>query len=482
MSVEAVPAEYKAIHDDMEARITTFEGTLPVNPVHNDLLFAPQSLLAISGRYTDLLEVTVIDYSVIPELDWFKAMGMNAVTVHINFPVLYEPFHIAVGHPENFQKFVSFYKRVIEEARARDMKVIVEAIADSASPGTLTDDYAKYIKTLSWDQWVTGRTGNAVNVATLLKPDYLTVVTEGTTEAANSGHSEADTVDGTLRVLKSICDAVKKANPSQIVGGGPASWEPKFDQMLKNAVAISTLDFVDVHVYPVNRDFLPRLIKAADASKAAGKRMMISEVWAYKVADSELLISYIEGFSRDVFSFWGPLDDHMLSAVTRFSKAHNLIAIAPFWTQQFFAGLSYEVHRYDSPATLSMTEQQEAQKARDAGQFTPTGAYWANLAGFELSPPPRVIRAPPIPSNLRALVTGDKVTLNWQGNGGTTVDFVVLRGSTLTNGYKQDDAVVTTSYTQTAPKGKTWFYGVKARDKYKQSSAPTAFISVTIPR
>lgn len=479
---QSVPSEYQSIYSNMESQISAFAAKQPANPGDPGLLFAPQSLIAISGRYTDLLQSTTMDYGVVPELDWFVGMGSNAVTVHINFPILVPEFHQFVGHPENYQKFVDFYARFVQEAHKRNLKVIVEAIADSASPGTNTADFGRYIKTLSWDQWVAGRAENAGNIAKFVKPDYLTGVTEQTTEKANSGHTEAGTATGSLQILTAICNAVKLADSGMPCGGGPASWETDFDTVLANAVGVLSLDFVDVHVYPVNRGFLDRLTTAADVVERAGKRMMISEVWGYKIADSELnQVGYGSIFSRDVFSFWRSLDQQLLGAVVRFGKSRNLIAVSPFWSQQFFADLDYNAHKSDSPAQLSIAEQQAAQKARDAGTYTSTGAYWATLSGHTIAPPGKPDKTPPAPTNLHYSISGSTVTLSWQSGGGTTVDFVVLRGNDKTAPYKQGSTTATT-WKQNPTKAKAWNYSVKARDKYMRSSVPSNSVTVTVPK
>ncbi len=68
------------------------------------------------------------------------------------------------------------------------------------------------------------------------------------------------------------------------------------------------IDFVDLHVYPVNGDMLNRLITYTDQANACGKPVAISEARLQKQRDSEF--AKIDAafdnaiYARDTFSFW----------------------------------------------------------------------------------------------------------------------------------------------------------------------------------
>jgi uncharacterized protein (TIGR03437 family) len=145
-----------------------------------------------------------------------------------------------------------------------------------------------------------------------------------------------------------------------------------------------------MHVYPVNfGTYLPALITYADLAQQAGKPVAISEAWLLKESDSEILNQNSSTaiannsviFARDPFSFWAPLDQAFLQALSDFANWKGLIYVSPFWTQYFATYLDYNAVASLPPATVTSMETQAAEAALMANQQTATAASYRNNTG-----------------------------------------------------------------------------------------------------
>ena len=69
----------------------------------------------------------------------------------------------------------------------------------------------------------------------------------------------------------------------------------------------------------------------------------MSEFWLYKYGGSEAfkLPLDLNASARNVFSFWGPLDQKFLRMVGVAAREKGIELIAPFWSRYFFAYVDY---------------------------------------------------------------------------------------------------------------------------------------------
>lgn len=52
---------------------------------------------------------------------------------------------------------------------------------------------------------------------------------------------------------------------------------------------ITELDYLDLHIYPIQRDFvMPRVMQLAALARQHNKSVSIGEAWLYKVSEREL--------------------------------------------------------------------------------------------------------------------------------------------------------------------------------------------------
>ena len=97
----AVPSEYQDLYHALNTQISGFNAAINAgwNGSSYPYLDAPQLLRATSNQYTRLLGKGYYEQDVTEQLNELQALGANAVTVHMNFPILYEPSTRLPGPP-----------------------------------------------------------------------------------------------------------------------------------------------------------------------------------------------------------------------------------------------------------------------------------------------------------------------------------------------------------------------------------------------
>ena len=136
------------------------------------------------------------------------------------------------------------------------------------------------------------------------------------------------------------------------LGAGAGTWgDPAY---FKALARIPELDYLDLHIYPIQRDFvMNRVTQVTEMARRHGKTVSIGEAWLYKVSERELgKISPVKMFARDVYSFWQPLDIMFLETVINLSHAIKADFTCFFWMKYFYGYLDY------NSLTKNLTPQQ----------------------------------------------------------------------------------------------------------------------------
>jgi len=473
LSAQSVPPAFQSIYSTLNTQIQSFESTVQAgwNKSPYPTLFTPQLQSASSGEYTQLLTSTYMAYVILPEIEQLQALGATGVTVHIDFPILYAPFYSS--NPSQYQQFVSFYQQVAQAVRSRGLKLVVESVVSESLPTNDAQTFASYYAGLSWTAYMAGRAQNAVNVAQLIEPDYMSVIVEPDTEAAVSGQATSGTPAGSLQLLDTILAAMQAANVTNVkVGAGAGTWTVNYNEYLQDFAA-AAVDFVDIHVYPINENYFLEALTAADTIHAAGKEVAMSETWPWKVSNTEVgTVSYVTVAARDPFSFWAPIDTSFLQAIVDFSQYKQLTFISPFWTDYFFSYLNYNTYGTYTPGTVLSDAQQAADQAVGIAAFTSTGHAWEN----SIIPAPDTTR-PATPAAPTASGTGTTgVNVSWLA----TTDNVGVAGYLV---YRNGALADTTSgyifYDKGLVSGATYTYTLAAFDASGNVSALSAPLVVT---
>jgi hypothetical protein len=210
-----------------------------------------------------------------------------------------------------------------------------------------------------------------------MHPDWLSVFNEPMTQKMNTG------LDFTPAAVKELVNAVITGlnRGSTLIGAGAGTWD---EFSFAQALATTSLDFLDMHIYPINATmFIDRAVTFAQIAKQAGKRIAISECWLYKVRDSEVGNSTATApyyYARDVFDFWIPLDITFLDAMVRFAQWIEADLCSFFWIRNFYGYLQYDASKaLMTPTQLFALCDVEAGKNILTNTLSQTGVAYKNL-------------------------------------------------------------------------------------------------------
>ncbi len=471
---QTVPTTYQAIYSNLTTQIGAFQTA--VNQSWNGSAYpatwAPHLSSAESLNYLSLIGANYFNITVLTEIQELQATGAKAVTVHIDFPILYQPFYTWSNTPGNYSQFVAFYQQVVDTVHARGMKLIVEATVNEPLAGTEGADFESYYQTLNWTQYMSARAQNAVNIAQLIQPDYLSLITEPDSEANNAFQPTENSPTGAMQLLQTNLTALQQAGITNVtIGAGAGSWIANYLTYIQD-FATTSLNYIDTHVYPVNNNFFMNVLSAAPIIQQAGKGMGISEAWPEKVSNSQLTLGVSSEDSRDVFSFWAPIDTAFLQAMVDFAQSQKLLFFAPSFPAYFAAYLNYNSVAEDTPAQLLAASRTASTAANNAGAFTSTGTAFSTLiVGVDTTPP----ATPAEPTAQSVSSTG--TTIIWT----PTTDNVGVAGYNI----YRDGAVVSQLAippfrdTGLTP-GVTYTYNISAFDAQGNVSAQSPILSVTI--
>ena len=354
--------EYQAQAAFIDEKLDAFT---PAPLVTSPLLPAPaprfgaELYLANSNRGEALLNEDAYA-SIGLQLRRLQELGVRGVTVTIHEDV--------VGRSPRAGEYLALYDRIATDARDKGLALIVESSA------SLVADY----RLLTYDQYRQSRRAAIQRILAVVRPDYLAIGTEPTTEAGLTGYAELATPAGYGELIASLLVGLERGRT--LVGAGAGTWEDR--AYIEERLLSLDLDFIGLHVYPVGQDFLPRIGELTELARRHGKRTVIGEAWLYKATDAELMAQLppAQLFARDVYSFWHPLDQEFLRKMVEATRALGIDYTSAFWAQYFFAYLEYnELTARLSPAQLNALVGTEALKAMLQGEVTPTGRYYREL-------------------------------------------------------------------------------------------------------
>ena len=467
-----VPATFQATYSALNTYLVNFNTKLNAKPAINNPFLSAGNLKNADANAGPQLVNTGAMLGIQLQLQELRAMGVQAIAVEVGFPILYEPFLTSQG--QSYTQFAAFYQQVAAMVRAAGLKLIVE------NDTLLTNDVqagwnpAPFYATLDWAQYQQARAQSAVTVAQTMQPDYFLAVEEPDTEAANSGQSQANTPSGSASLLSQMLTSLQQAGvPGMQVGAGTGTWQPNALQFIQSYVTLP-VDFLDMHIYPVNLNNLPIALQIASTAAAAGKPVSMMECWMWKVSDSELSslpLSQIQ--AREPFSFWAPLDAYFIQTIQNLASHTQMLFINPFNTELFSAYLPYNTTTENLTPSQILSED-DAQAMQNMGQaiFTSTAmSYYTSL----VSPPDTI--PPAVPTGLSG-TSGNPTTasLTWNAsndNVGVAGYYVLRNGSvagTTANLYYQDSGLT---------KSATYTYSIEAFDLAGNISAPSLPIHVT---
>jgi hypothetical protein len=371
-SARAIPGEYTDIYSGISDKLDAFLRT--VEPCGAGSKFKPvyaAELLPANAHAANQFAIPAYYSGTIAYIDALRSLGVQGVKIAANYPILASDF-------PNSAAYLDYYRRVVAELRKRNMTVLV-AVQNLLADSDFTSLKISHAG-VTWDKYRKTKREIVETVIRQLKPDYLTIANEPSTEAMATGLRES-VADFTATVQYVLAGLDRGG---VLVGAGAGSWN---DAAYVRALAQNTsIDYFDLHVYPA--DFFPQALTFADIVRNSGKRLIIGEAWTYKVRSSELgnlgnMAAQAAVFGRDAFSFWESLDSRFLEALVSLAKCKGYEFVSPFWSRYFFGYLDYET----LPKGLGYREitrlsNEKATREFSTGRATATGqAYQRLIAG-----------------------------------------------------------------------------------------------------
>lgn len=306
-----------------------------------------------------------------------KELGASCVTIAVSYPLLLQDASGKDGFA-NAGAYLAFYRDVVAQVRKIGLKVNIESgvMFTQADFTTLpiADTYAALrrapdpIATLR-----AGRINVIAQIARELAPDYLSIGSEPDVAANLLGDPRIAAMfldpDRYAADVEAITAAVKGSDRTRriAVGAGIGSWIPN-RQAYVDALVRTSIDYVDLHVYPIVGGGIESFVELADHVRKSGKAVGISEAWLFKASGSTTSLQWAPTLAKDALAYWQPLDVAFMHTVAAAAKTTGTQFVSFFGTQSFFAYGSNDAERT-----------QRAAAAIASGTSTPTGKALASL-------------------------------------------------------------------------------------------------------
>jgi len=330
---QSIPTEYADLYPALEEKLKAADAYMTPrwNRARHDVVFSAELLAANSNQGEQLFRDQAWR-AVALNLDKLQTLGIRGVKVAIKYPVLVPAF------PRS-KEYLDFYKRLSQELKKRNLKVLAQMTAGFREPAFSALPVAEYYKGLTLDRYKQEKRQMAETIIREIKPDYLTIENEPATQQENTGLPF--TVQNVTDIVRHILDRLDRSGV--LIGAGAGTWD---DLAYFQGLAQMPVDYIDIHIYPVNRDYLvDRVFKIGEIARAANKKLVLGEAWLYKARDQELGGRAVAAapalFARDVFGLWEPLDIEFLTTVVRLSHYLKVDFASFFWSRYFFGYVEY---------------------------------------------------------------------------------------------------------------------------------------------
>ena len=464
-----VPSTFQDLYTELDNYLVSFNATLgPGNASAHPTLMTGSLKAANSNIGPQLLNSTT---GMQLQLNALKAMGAQAIMVEVGFPMLYQPFLTSQG--QSYSAFVAYYQGVAAAVRQAGLKLIVENDTLLSNDVQAGWDVAPFYATLNWTQYQQARAQTALTVAQTMQPDYLVVLEEPDTEAANTGQVNVNTPSGATTMLSLILTSVREPVSKLKVGAGVGTWLNGYLGFIQGFVALP-VDFIDMHIYPVNSNYLATALQIASIAAAAGKPVSMTECWLWKARDSEINVLTPDQFrARDPFSFWAPLDAYFIQTMQHLASQTQMLLLDPFNSETYFAYQPYGASTENlTPGQILAQETSLVFAANQQALYASTGmSYYHSV----------VVPADTTPPSAPGGLSGGSENpttafLNWTAatdNVGVAGYYILRNGSTVgttANLYYWDSGLA---------ESETYTYWIEAFDVAGNISGPSLRINAT---
>ena len=330
LSSSDVPSRYQHIYSLIDEKLGDAENFLDKKwdgEIHGTKLAL--EFLGASSNKGELLLTEKNWQANMLWLDIYEKLGLDALSLCISYPILTEDF-------KRCDEYLDYYVSLMTEMRMRGFQVNVESTTIFPD-GEFSNAHVDY-SDLTIARYKREKTDMLQLIIDYLKPDMLTVENEPSTRELNTGldFNRENYVDIVKHFITSIEPGTTK------IGAGIGTWDDV--RILEDLAGIEALDYLDIHIYPVNFDcLLPKIKRTTEIAKEYGKDIATAECWLMKYSDDELgVVDPGAVYARDAYSFWEPLDIRFVSVMTGLANHYDFLSLSFFWNQYLFAYLEYE--------------------------------------------------------------------------------------------------------------------------------------------
>jgi fibronectin type 3 domain-containing protein len=474
-----VPSAFQDLYTELDNNLVNFNATLPAgsSPAYPTLMTG--SLTAANSNSGPALlagynpQSGQLQDEVQLQLNALQAMGVQAIMVEVGFPVLNQAFLTSQG--QSYDDFVAYYQEIAEEVRAAGLKLVVENDTLLVHSVSGNWDVAPFYQTLNWAQYQQARAQMALLIAQTMQPDYLVLMEEPDLETANSGQTNLNTPNNAAAMLSLMLTTVQQAGiPNVKLGAGVGSWQQNGLEYIQDYVTLP-VDFIDMHIYPVNDGYLQDAVQIASTAAAAGKPVSMTECWLWKVSDSQLWVLPADQIqARNLFSFWAPLDAFFVQTMQNLANYTQMLFMDPYNAQLYFAYIGYSGGTENlTPSQMQNLENVTSTLANQQAIFSSTGMSYYN----SIVVPPDTI-PPTAPTGLTGQ-SGNSTTVSLSWNAAT--DNVGVAGYYV---YRNGTNIFRTALTNYQDSGLTeagtYTYAIQAFDLAGNLSRFSAPVTIQI--
>jgi len=370
---ENVPSDYSKLYVYLE-QILDAQLSQSSNSQRSEESFRPvfsvDLLVANSNRGPVLLRSETLT-AVRISLDRFKSMGVRCVKFALHYPLLRPDF-------PNAPEYLTFYKEVVKEARLRGIMVMPHVTVMFSD--TPFSPFKNLYQGLTLERFKIEFRDMVHLVVRELEPDYLAMLSEPDTHSRLTGLEELDNPETIVDLVRFILKDLKRGRT--LIGAGSGSWSPPD---FARALAEQTdLDFISIHIYPINGPMLPNAREMARIAHSQGKQAIIDEAWLYKVlrpGGGNNVAATSDIFRRDIYSFWQPLDIKFMRMVLRLAEEEKISLVSFFWSGCFFNYLNYSPELESLPYhDLIRRNNQRVFKNMLEGDLSTVGEFFQKIA------------------------------------------------------------------------------------------------------
>mgnify|MGYP001773332437 CR=1 FL=1 len=370
-----VPPEYADLYALLASKLQSTEDSLSANwdGTRYPVVFSTELLAANANQGERVLREQAWQ-SILFNLDRIQFLGVRAVKVAVKYPILMPAF------PRSAE-YLALYKKLGDELRRRNLKFLVQ-MTPGFKPSALSAlPVEPYYANLTLERYKREKRQMAEIIISEIRPDYLTLENEPKTAQENTGLPF--TVQNFTEIVQYILDGLDRKGV--LVGAGAGTWDNR--AYIESLARNTTVDYIDMHIYPVNFDFLlERTLQIAEIARRHNKKLFLGEAWLYKTRDAELFGPAVAAapslYARDVFSFWEPLDVKFVETIWKLTHYLKMDFASFFWMRYFFGYIEYnEQTKNLSPSELFQLANLEAAKnmLKDPPMLTQTGLAFQRL-------------------------------------------------------------------------------------------------------